>query len=563
MDHISSVSRFGRGSFTFAAALCVDQVRFSAPSGQWLERPVFEHKPAQFRYDHHGYEELVAAGETVTMARFTPTEEGVYRFQALRGGDVVEEGQFTCLPSQHPGYVQVSAVDPRYFATTNGESYCAIGVNLCGAPTYPLPRGMEHFEVGSQNASLGLHEYRRWFRLLADNGGNYTRIWLSNAYFQTEADQAGQTDPLKFNRLDGLIELAREYGIRLKLCFDHFRAFRSENPVTKAHFMRTTIDPTTGREAASMDEWLNDPQWRDLWFQKARAYLARYGGDPVVMAWELWNEMDCIEGSWEPVREWTRTMLARIKAQEPNQLVVQSLGSYDETRKQRMQDDLRDMPEMDFQQVHRYLDQGAPWEICTLDPVAFSIQSVQATRRPDRPILLAETGAVNDRHTGPFRYYRMDNRGIIFHDTTFPAFFAGAGGSGHNWFWDSYVDQKNLWGQLKPFADLLKGVALDQEGFEILDVSNADAWCLALKGKHTLLAWVRSRADSWHAVLRDEIQPPLYLQLTFNLDLPGRPRSARIASFWPVEEPEVALAVEKDQLLVKNLKYGAMIRIEY
>lgn len=497
------------------------------------------------------------------MVRFTPTEEGIYHYQAMRGNDVIEQGRFTSEPSQHPGYVQVSPVDPRYFAFSNGEPYCAIGVNLCGVPMYPLPRGMEHFEVGSQSATLGLREYRRWFRLMAENGGNFTRIWLSNAYFQAETDQAGETDPLKFNRLDGLVELARQYGIRLKLCFDHFRAFRSENPTTQAFFMRRYVDPNTGREATSMDDWLADPTWQELWFKKVQAYLARYGGDPVVMAWELWNEMDCIEGSWELVREWTRKMLARIKALAPDQLVVQSLGSFDEMRKYRVQDDLRDMPEMDFQQVHRYLDQGAPWEICTVDPVAFSIQAVQAARRPDRPIFLAETGAVNDRHTGPFRYFRMDHRGIIFHDTTFPAFFAGAAGTGHNWFWDSYVDQKNLWGQLKPLADLLNGVALDQEGLEALDISNEQAWCLALKGKRHLLAWVRSRADSWHAVLRDECEPPVHAELYFDLPLPAEVKGTRITSFWPEEEKDLALAIEGGKLKVMNLRCGAVMRIDY
>jgi hypothetical protein len=538
-------------------------VRFSAPSGQTLERPTFEHQPGSFRYDHHGYEELAAVGELVTMVRFTPKEEGEYRFQALRGSDVVEEGSFTSLATDHPGYVQVSSADPRYFAYSSGAPYCAVGVNLCAVPMYALPRGMEHFEVGSQSATLGLNEYRRWFRLLSENGGNFTRIWLSNAYLQTEGEQAGITDPLKFNRLDGLIELAREYGIRLKLCFDHFRAFQSENPVTKSFFMRKYSDPRTGREATSMDGWLADARWQELWFQKVQAYLARYGGDPVVMAWELWNEMDCVEGSWEAVREWTRIMLARIKAQEPDQLVVQSLGSYDEQHKQRVQDDLRDMPEMDFQQVHRYLDQGAPWEICNVDPVAFSIQAVQATRRPDRPNLLAETGAVNDRHTGPFRYYRMDNRGIIFHDTTFPAFFAGAGGSGHNWFWDSYVDQKNLWGQLKPFADLLAGVALDQEGFELVDASNEQAWCLALRGKHTLLAYVRSRADRWDLVLRDGITPPLLEGLNFNLALPAAASEPQFASFWPTEEPDLQVSIAGGKMQVENLRCGAVVKVRF
>jgi hypothetical protein len=256
-------------------------------------------------------------------------------------------------------------------------------------------------------------------------------------------------------------------------------------------------------------------------------------------------------------------MLARIKAAEPDQLVVQSLGSFDDVAKRRVQDDLKAMPEMDFQQVHRYLDQGAPWAICNLDPVAFSISAVKETRRQDRPVLLAETGAVNDRHTGPFRYYRMDNRGMIFHDTTFPAFFAGAAGTGQNWWWDSYVDQKNLWGQFEPLASLLKGVKLDQEDLQPVDLSTHDAWCLALMGKNVVLAWIRSRADSWQAVLRDECQPPIHKYLAFPLHRPGVVvKKIQAASFWPEQEPAVVAYVEDGQLIILNFKCAVMVRMD-
>jgi hypothetical protein len=558
-----SIPRYGRWQGEFSAAAAIDRVRITAPSGKIVERPVFDHQPGAFRYDQHGYEDLAPVGEMVKLARYTPDEIGVYHYQAFSGGQAGEAGAFTCTPSDHPGYVEISRQDPRYFAFSNGQPYCAIGVNLCSPATYALPQGMEHFEVGFKSATLGLHEYRRWFRLMAASGGNFTRIWLSNSYLMAETEVAGEVNLLPFNRLDGLIALAREYGIRLKLCFDHFRTFGSQNPVHQSFFLRKLTDPQTGAKPASIDEWLASPRWQELWFKKAQAYLARYGGDPTVMAWELWNEMDCVEGRWELVREWTRTMLARIKAAEPSQLVVQSLGSFDEERKRAVQDDLKHMPEMDFQQVHRYLDQGAPWQISTLDPVAFSIDAVQATRRPDRPVLLAETGAVNDRHTGPFRYYRMDERGIIFHDTTFPAFFAGAAGTGHDWFWDSYVDQKNLWGQLKPLADLLQGVALDQEGFQVVDASTEQAWCLALKGRHTLLAWVRSRADTWDRVLRDEVEPQAMRVQVFALGIPEKVKETQFQSFWPEEDAGLGVKVEGGALKVDQLKCGAVVKVEY
>ena len=558
------IPRYGRWSREFEPALCPDTVRVLSPGGKIFSRPVFDHQPAQFHYDQHGYEEIIPSGEPVKAVRFTPQETGDYHYEALANTNVVERGVFRCAPSDHPGYITLSLKDPRYFACSNGESFSATGVNLCAPSMYALPRGMEHFEVGSHQATLGLSEYRRWFRLLSENGGTFTRIWLSGSYLQAETEVAGEVAPLIFNRLDGVVEVARQYGIRLKLCFDHFRAFVSDNPVTQAFFLRKLRDPDDGHSPETMDEWMQDPRWQELWFKKAQAYLARYGGDPVVMAWELWNEMDCVETDrFELVREWTRTMLTRIKQVEPDQLVVNSLGSFDDENKIHVQEDFK-MDEMDFQQVHRYLDQGASWAICNLDPVGFSVDAVQRARRPDRPVLLAETGAVNDRHTGPFRYFRMDQRGMIFHDTTFPAFFAGAAGTGQDWWWDSYVDQKDVWEQFRPFADLIKDVALDQENFTALDFSLPEAWCLDLKGRHTLLAWVRNKADTWDRVLRDGQEAPILARLRFDFGLP-LPMVTGLVFYplWPDAETKLDVRLGDGDVLVEQMKYGLMIRLSY
>ncbi len=300
--------------------------------------------------------------------------------------------------------------------------------------------------------------------------------------------------------------------------------------------------------------------WRSYWLHKVGAYMARYANDPTIMAWELWNEMDCVRTKrWELVRDWTRDMLREVKRMAPHQLVTNSLGSFDDERKQRVQDDFH-MPEMDFQQVHRYLDQGAPWEIATVDPVAFSVDAIRRARRPDRPIFLAETGAVNDRHTGPFRFYRMDERGILLHDTTYPAFFAGAAGTGHIWHWDHYVDQKDLWQAYRPFADLIAGVQLDAEGFQPVDMSTERAWLLGLRGQQHLLLWVRNKADTWHAVLRDEIEPAVVDKQIVDLSPLGI-TAGTVDTFWPWGEDTAGASLTGGQLSLPSFRYGLMVRI--
>jgi len=539
-----SVPRYGRWHGEFDPRKGADRLVFVGPDGAEETRPTFVHQPAALTYDDHGYESLTPRGDPVLAARFTPTEVGRYHYRALAGDDVVAEGEFRCEASDHPGYVRRSSRDPRYFAFTSGATYCAIGLNLCA------PGG------GFGGQTLGLGDYRRWLRQLSESGGNFARLWVSAPYFNAQGEVAGQLDPAVFARLDAVMELARQHGIRLKLCLENFRALdRALSPQYLA-----LKHPDDGRSPADMDEWFLSDAWQKLWWKRVDAYLARYGDDPTVIAWELWNEINCCATSdWSVQRDWTRRVLPELKRKTPRNLVVNSIGSFDDERYQSWYDDFK-MDEMEFQQVHRYLDQGAPWDMCHYDAPAFSKDAVERARRPDRPVLLAETGAVNDGHSGSFRYYRADHRGIIFHDTTYPAFFAGAAGTGHIWHWDGYVDNKNLWGAYRPFADLVAGVKLDEEQFRPFDLSSDTIWAFGLTGKEHVLLWVRNRADSWYRVLRDGQEPGILRGQRIDLGKVGV-QSGEATTLFPWREESGRARLTGGALELPPFRYGVLVRV--
>lgn len=494
---MEQISCYGRWHGEYTGGKKVDALLVTDPQGRRFRRPIFLHQPTVIRYDEHGYESITPAGEPCPAARFTPDRPGPWRYAWVQGEEQVADSCVECSESEHPGYIEISRRDPRYFACTNGQPYVAIGLNLCWPEMFPLTTGHE-FQTGKDRGTLGAREFERWFRLLSLNGGNFARLWLGMHYFQPEGDISGQLDLLRFSAIDRVVELAREYGIRLKLCLEYFRTFRAGTAQS-----RTLHHPLDGRVPGDMDEWFLSPDWQQLWWLKVEALLARYGDDPTVMAWELWNEINCCATqNFEVQNTWTRQLLRRMKAASPRNLVTNSLGSFDRDSMQAVYDSFK-MDEMDFQQVHRYLDQGASLELCRTDGVAFSLDAIQRARRADRPVLLAETGAVNDCHSGPFRYYRSDHDGLIFHDTTYPAFFGGAAGSGHIWHWDRYVDQKNLWGGFRALAEALRGVDIDAENLLPDDWSTDSYWCLILRGRTTTLGWLRNRTDRWDHVLRD------------------------------------------------------------
>jgi len=553
---MKSVPRFGRFACTAPHGAVADQVKFTGPDGAVHLRPVFSHQPAEFLYDRHGYESIVPVGETVLQARFTPDTIGGWRYVSLREGVPVEAGHFECQDSGHSGFIEISRHDSRYFATTDGASYLPIGLNLCWPPGFRLSAGAE-FQSTSESGTFGLRAYARWFQQLAAHGGNFARLWLGAAYFQVETAVAGEHDLPRFCALDAVVELARAHGIRLKFCLEFFRTFDVKRPMHRA-----LRHPVHGNPPPDMDTWFTDPEWQALWWRKVDALLARHGDDPVVMAWELWNEIDCCEvRDFAVARDWTERTLRAVKTAAPRNLVTNSLGSFDCEQKLVPQRAFQ-MEEMDFQQVHRYLDMGAGLPVCQTDPALASVDAIQRARRTDRPILLAETGAVNDTHTGPFPYYFWDNDGIIFHDVTYPPLFAGAAGSGHIWHWDEYVDQKNLLPGFAALTAAVEGIAFDQEQFVPEDWSTPECWCLVLKGRTCTLGWLRNKADRWDHVLRDgniadAIRFPAIPDTCFGFSI----ENLGLFRPWPHDAPGTVTQLD-GSFVLPDFRHGVIFRAD-
>ena len=93
-------------------------------------------------------------------------------------------------------YVRVSPRDPRYLELSDGTPYIPNGLNV----VHP---GGDVSTAGRAGPDGELDEG------LADNGGNYIRIWLSSTFWDLERQRAGVFDEQRAQRVDALLELAR------------------------------------------------------------------------------------------------------------------------------------------------------------------------------------------------------------------------------------------------------------------------------------------------------------------------------------------------------------------
>ena len=118
--------------------------------------------------------------------------------------------------------LDVSKVDPRYFADAQGRTFVPVGCNIC------FPR---MYANGSPESRAECEErFFGWLRKFAANGGNFTRLWLGHSFFEIMPEKAGKYDPVAEATLKKTVALCEELGIKLKLTLE---SFRSVHPADK------------------------------------------------------------------------------------------------------------------------------------------------------------------------------------------------------------------------------------------------------------------------------------------------------------------------------------------
>lgn len=395
-------------------------------------------------------------------------------------------------------YIGVSRTNPAYFALSDGSTYIPIGINLIN------PSGRNH-----QNPDSAFYEIEQWMKNLAANGGNYIRVWLSQSFWDIEDQAAGKYSEEKIKRIDRFIEMARKYQLKIKLTLEHFRSVTlQENAQSWAN--KSVYHTSNGGPLDSIRQYVRSPEGHLLFLNKVDFYQKRYGCDTLFFGWELWNEMNAMRGPEDSIFfAWNEKMLSEVKHRFPENLVMQSLGSFDDERIRPVYKKMMLLPGNEVAQVHRYLDLGAKMEVChaPMDIISSSAIEELLSYHTGKPVILAETGAVEPSHAGPSKYYPRDTDGILLHDILFAPFFSGSAGAGMAWHWESYVHKNNLWYHFGRFAEAIKGVDPVKEEFIPSKTETNTARIYILKGKKTTLLWLRDKAADWRSELEQGIKP--------------------------------------------------------
>ena len=409
-------------------------------------------------------------------------------------------------------YVGVSPVNSNYFQLSDGSPYIPIGINLIS------PSGKYR-----DNPDSALLEFGQWMKKLSDNGGNYIRVWLSSPFWDIEDQKAGEYREEKGRRIDSLVAMAERYNLKIKMTLEHFRSLtEEENPQPWA--VKSVYHSSNGGPLDSIRQFLSSKEGEALFLGKVGFYSNRYGSRPVFFGWELWNEMNAMKGPQDSLFfSWNRKMLAEVKRRFPRNLVMQSLGSFDNDGVRELYRKMMLMDGNEVAQVHRYLDPGARLSVCQMPMNIICSSAVEEiiSFRTAKPVILAETGAVEANHTGPSRYYPVDTAGILLHDILFAPFFSGSAGAGMSWHWEAYVDRNDLWYHFGRFSEAVKGLDPIAEKFIPSQFENERLRAYALEGVKTTTIWFRDKDNNWESELRDGRAPDILKEIRVDLKEAG------------------------------------------
>jgi hypothetical protein len=320
--------------------------------------------------------------------------------------------------------------------------------------------------------------------------------------------------------LDYILEQCERLGIYVKLCLENFRRF-DEGP--------NPYDVRNGGPCKTVRDFFVKPEARELFKRRLRYIVARWSYSPAIMAWELWNEINCVDGYGQyrsDVWAWTAEMCQYIRSIDPNRhLTVNSLGS------SYLEDELWTLPEMDFVQMHGYYGWSGYDE--TRDMAGFIPTWLRKINKYGKPYLFAEFGIIREKPE-PRELCDRDREGVHLHNGMWAAALSGAAGGAMLWWWDSYVHPMNLYPRLASLATFAKDVPWHKAELVPTDLERhpADLRLLALRGPRLLLFWAQNARHTWWNVVHGEpIQPVTNGRIVVR-DLAKGPYRLRLYDTW-------------------------------
>lgn len=388
---------------------------------------------------------LTATGPSIFKLRYTPVETGAYTYVLsctnLVGTATQAAATFQSVSATGKGFIRKNSTN--YLNFDNGEQYIPIGENLAW-----------------QQSNRYL-DYKSWTQKLSDNKANFIRIWLAhwglglewkNAYDNFQGLRRYKQTNAYY--LDWLIDESKAKGLYIMFCINHHGQVST---TTDANWGDSPYNAANGGPCTNTWDFFTNASARAAHKNRLRYILARWGYSPNIQSWELFNEVKWTNNyaNIRPqVRDWHDEMAIYLKAKDPmKHLVTTSSG-----------DDLSDsllwrLPSLDFTQSHFYSGSGNIETVLNA-----GIQSYLSAY--NKPTINGEFGIAPSGGTNGANISNADSTGNNLHNSMWATAFNGSMGGALPWFWNDYIDPRNLYYHFKPLATVLANIPLKDANYK-------------------------------------------------------------------------------------------------
>lgn len=380
--------------------------------------------------------------------RFTPDEEGQWTYilsGSLQGGAPTTSAtySFTCSGVSATGKGYIRKTNTNYLKWDNGAQYIPVGENIA------FPDGDV---IVYYNGLLGQ---------LEPTGVNFVRIWMATwgvalEWSNVEGGVNGFDDLKRYKQtaakqIDYLLGRGQTNGYAIMLCINYHNQF-----VVGDEWQNNPYNTEKGGPCSTPLDFFSNSTAKDIFKNRLRYLVARWGYAGTLQSWELFNEVDNTPyykskpgdtpqfDNSAVIDQWHNEMAAYLKSIDPNHLVTTSFG--DEI----YGDGTWDSTSIDFTQVHKYKnDPRMPRLLANLNQQRLSTYS--------KPVLDGEFGMI----VTATQEKDVDPKGVSMHNVMWATLLSGSMGAAIPW-WEHWVHEQHLYphfSRLAAFKDIVPFVS--------------------------------------------------------------------------------------------------------
>lgn len=365
---------------------------------------------------------ITPVGNGGFKVRFAPKTTGTWSYKVYcttaggTGNSAVQSFTAVTPSAGNKGFVRSDQTNYLYF--DEGSSYVPIGENIAWQQSNVIP------------------DYQKWLSKMADNGGNYFRLWqchwgLGLEWKNNVSNYSGLKKYKQSNAFltDWLLDLCADKGIYVMYCLQHHGQVSS---TTNPNWYESPYNAANGGPCANTWDFFTNATAKSLVKNRFRYCVARWGYSRNVLCWELFNEVewtDNFEDNKSEITDWHNEMGAYLKNIDPyNRLVTTSYAhDYNDPA-------TWNLPDIDFTQTHYYVSTPNLERV-----LRAGVQNY--LQQFGKPSMNGEFGL----NPASGNLAGLDPDGIHIHNCLWGSFFGGGLGTGMSWWWESYIEPQNLY----------------------------------------------------------------------------------------------------------------------